>query len=219
MSPEETQPTSSSQKTENETTDPTEPIDLEKVMRDTISGLGKSADDLKNMSKDEAEEKLFAEMSNLGLGGGMGDMMGGLEGNFMQMMEGMMQNLLSKDVLYPTMKEISKAYPDWLNENETKLPSNELTRFKKQQTLINKICESFEAEHDDDTQEVKRKRLNEMMLLVEQMQECGNPPQDLIEKCAGESSVDVEKFFGAGGELGPNPFTPGGMNPDGCIVM
>lgn len=226
MASDDTQTTSSSQTTSTaKETDSTEPINLEKIMKDTISGLEKSADEIKNMSKDEAEEKLFSEMNNLGLGGGMGDMMGGmgdmmggLDGDFMQMMEGMMQNLLSKDVLYPTMKEISKAYPDWLNENEKKLSPDELTRYKKQQTLINKICESFEVERDDDTQEVKRRRLNETMLLVEQMQECGNPPQDLIEKCTGDSSVDVEKFFGVGG-LAPNPFKPGGMNPDGCCVM
>lgn len=188
-------------------------------MKDTISGLEKSADQVKNMTKDEAEEKLFSEMNNLNLGGGMGDMMGGVEGDFIKMMEGMMQNLLSKDVLYPTMKEIAKVYPDWLSDNETKLSPDDLTKYKKQQTLINKICESFEAEREDDAAEVKRRRLNEMMLLVEQMQESGNPPQDLIEKCAGDSSVDVEKFFSAGGELGPNPFKPGDMNPDACCVM
>lgn len=191
-------------------------------MKDTLSGLDQSTDRLKNMSNDDSEQNLLSQMENLGLGPGMGDMMGGmpgLEGGLMQMMEGMMQNLLSKDVLYPTMKEISKEYPDWLRENRTKLLEEEYLKFEKQNELITKICESFEEERPDENPAVKRTRLDKMMRLVEKMQECGNPPEDLIKKCGGGSAVDVEKFFGSGGgEFGPD-FLKGNMNPDQCCVM
>lgn len=40
--------------------------------------------------------------NSMGLGGGEGG-----EGEFMPMMQGMMKSLLSKEVLYPSLKEIS----------------------------------------------------------------------------------------------------------------
>ena len=43
-------------------------------------------------------------MSSMGLGGGPG---GGADAGFMSSMQGMMRSLLSKDVLYPSMKDIS----------------------------------------------------------------------------------------------------------------
>lgn len=40
---------------------------------------------------------------------------------FVPFMQGMMQSLLSKEVLYPSLKELSDKYPAWLSENKGKI--------------------------------------------------------------------------------------------------
>jgi len=65
---------------------------------------------------DMSEEALIRMMSGLAGGGGGGGLdgamggggeEGGEDGEFMPMMQDMMKNLLSRDVLYPSLKEIS----------------------------------------------------------------------------------------------------------------
>lgn len=46
----------------------------------------------------------------------------------MPMMEKMMQSLLSKELLYPAIKELSDKFPDWLAENKQRLSEQEFDR-------------------------------------------------------------------------------------------
>ncbi len=48
--------------------------------------------------------------------------------DLMPMMEHMMQTLLSKDLLYPAVKDLADRYPDWLAENRQKLAEEEFDR-------------------------------------------------------------------------------------------
>lgn len=43
-------------------------------------------------------------------------------------MQGMMQSLLSKEVLYPSLKDILEKFPEWLRENESKITAEEKER-------------------------------------------------------------------------------------------
>lgn len=54
-------------------------------------------------------------------------------------MQGMMQSLLSKDVLYPSLKEIVDRYPSWLEEKKSTLPSESYERYSKQLELMQKV--------------------------------------------------------------------------------
>lgn len=47
---------------------------------------------------------------------------------FLPFMQGMMQSLLSKEVLYPSLKELVDKYPAWLQENKGKVEPSEYTR-------------------------------------------------------------------------------------------
>merc|ERR1711998_611493 len=72
------------------------------------------------------------------------------QGEDMQrMMDAMLQQLLSKEVLYDPMKEIAAKYPSWLEENKERLEPEERARYSKQLTYVNAIVAAFEDPTSD----------------------------------------------------------------------
>lgn len=54
-------------------------------------------------------------------------------------MQGMMQSLLSKEVLYPPLKDLVDKYPAWLDEKRATLPPADLAKYEKQLDLMRKV--------------------------------------------------------------------------------
>jgi len=61
-------------------------------------------------------------------------------GNILPFMQEMMKQLLSKDILYTPVKELSDKYPAWLEEHKTALSSSDLQRYTKQSELMKQVC-------------------------------------------------------------------------------
>ena len=73
-------------------------------------------------------DKLFDEM-RLGpppIGDALGDE------SLLPMMETMMQSLLSKDLLYPAIRDLADKFPGWLAEKGGDLPPEQLAKFRRQ---------------------------------------------------------------------------------------
>ncbi|KAK4483607.1 hypothetical protein RD792_010806 [Penstemon davidsonii] len=87
--------------------------------------------------------------------------------------ETMMQQLLSKDILYEPMKEIGERYPKWLEENKSKLSDEEYARYSKQYDSIKDLNQVYETEPDN---------FNKIVELMQKMQECGQPPNDIVQE-------------------------------------
>ncbi|NXK98321.1 PEX19 factor, partial [Formicarius rufipectus] len=68
-------------------------------LKETLSGLAKNATDLQNSPG--SEEELAKALEGLGMEEGAGD-------GVLPVMRSIMQSLLSKDVLYPSLKEITE---------------------------------------------------------------------------------------------------------------
>jgi peroxin-19 len=93
--------------------------------------ISKLLNDMANADIDEegnmpgGEEAMFRDMMKEfeKMGGGMGDA-------FDQdaVVDGMMQQLLSKEIMYEPMKQVTERFPSWLEENKEKLSEEE---FKK----------------------------------------------------------------------------------------
>ena len=85
------------------------------------------------------------------------------------LMTSIMDELLSKEVLYEPLKELSTKYPKWLQEH-----SNDcnIETYKKQFKLHERIVQLFEK---DDVEE--RSKIEE---LFSKLQELGNPPDELL---------------------------------------
>ncbi|XP_066599289.1 peroxisomal biogenesis factor 19-like [Prorops nasuta] len=101
-------------------------------------------------------------------------------GDIFPFMENMMQSLLSKEILYPSLKELVDKYPEWLQSKEPTLSLEDLNKYKKQLQLMQKICTEFEAEKDDDTEELKRHRFKLILNFLQEMQKYGQPPEELV---------------------------------------
>ncbi|CAD6230554.1 GSCOCG00006817001-RA-CDS [Cotesia congregata] len=130
-------------------------------------------------------------------------------GDIFPFMQGMMQSLLSKEVLYPPLKDLVDKYPDWLDEKKSNLAAADFERYTRQFLLMQKVCKELETEKSDDADEVKKSRFDKVLDLMHEMQTCGQPPDDLIGEQTGLFQLD---------DMG-NPVLPPGVDPSNCCIM
>ena len=149
-------------------------------------------------SSQSSEDKLFQNISSNGLPG--------LDNfdNLLPMMEGMMQSLLSKELLYTPMKDIAEKFPDWLADNRNKVSEEEFIKYNKQFELTKKICFLYEEETTSDSSVKKKKRFDKVMALMQEMQNLGHPPKELV----GETPSPMDPAA-----------VPGGMDPNNCPLQ
>ncbi|KAK6783116.1 hypothetical protein RDI58_020912 [Solanum bulbocastanum] len=94
--------------------------------------------------------------------------------------ETMMQQLLSKEILHEPMKEIEDRYPKWLEDNKVKLSAEEYERYKKQYEFIRDLNKVYETEPSN---------FNKIVELMQKMQECGQPPNDIVHELAPDFDI------------------------------
>ena len=177
---------------------------IKEKLSQTLSQLQQSSQAA--TSQEPIEEDLSKMFSKLG---SMPDEGGGNFDNLLPMMEGMMQSLLSKELLYPAMKDIADKFPDWLADNRNKVTDEEFVKYNKQFALSKKICFLYEEEKDEESSDIKKKRFEKVMELMQEMQSFGHPPKELV----GESNPGIQlDAYG-------NPMFPHGMEPSQCSVQ
>ncbi|XP_012270920.1 peroxisomal biogenesis factor 19 [Orussus abietinus] len=119
-----------------------------------------------------SEADLSAMFGQISLDDGAGDVL--------PFMQGIMQSLLSKDVLHRPLSELVQRYPSWLEEKKDTLPPADLERYKKQLDLLLKICAELEKEKEDDSEAVKKQQFETKFTLMQEMHNCGQPPEDFF---------------------------------------
>ncbi|KAH0944480.1 hypothetical protein HN011_008420 [Eciton burchellii] len=132
-------------------------------------------------------------------------------GNILPFMQEMMKQLLSKDILYTPVKELSDKYPAWLEEHKTTLSSLDLQRYTKQSELMKQVCIELEKEKEDDTEDVKKHRFESVLKLMTDMQNYGQAPEDLVGQQCTLFQFDSEK--------GPAFPLPGVNSQQECCIM
>ncbi|KAM4690887.1 peroxisomal biogenesis factor 19 [Rhinophrynus dorsalis] len=178
--------------------DETSQQEFTSCLKETLSGLAKNADELQNSSL--SEEQLAKAMEGLGLDDGDG------EGNILPLMQNIMQNLLSKDILYPSLKDITEKYPEWLRTHRETLPAEEYRKYQEQHNLMGKICQQFEMEQV----ESETARFEAVMDLMQQLQELGHPPKELAGDSPPGLNFDLD---------GLNMSNPGNASGEQCLIM
>ncbi|KAF9293760.1 Peroxisome chaperone and import receptor [Mortierella antarctica] len=140
----------------------------------TMGKLKESSDEVDAKVAEDSEEALMAEM--------MKQMEGMAEGgDFQNVLEGMMEQLMSKDILYEPMFDLQQKYPQWLKDNKDKISESEYARYEKQYGYVNEIVEFFDKPDFDDKSEAQSKSIIDLM---QGMQDCGQPPADILDELA-----------------------------------
>ncbi|XP_071441932.1 peroxisomal biogenesis factor 19 [Hetaerina americana] len=149
--------------------------DFSAAIAQTLKNLSEGTNNLQSPMTDEDLMKMFGSM---GLGGE--DSSFPSDGDFLPVLQTMMQSLLSKDVLLPALQDMVEKYPGWLDENKSKLQDTEFQRYTQQLELMKKVCEDLNKETESDSDEVKKDRFERILDLMQKMQDCGQPPKELI---------------------------------------
>ncbi|KAG0277261.1 Peroxisome chaperone and import receptor [Linnemannia exigua] len=140
----------------------------------TMDKLKDSSDQVDAQVAEDSEEALMAEM--------MKQMEGMAEGgDFQNVLEGMMEQLMSKDILYEPMLDLQNKYPQWLKDNKDKISVEEYARYEKQYGYVKEIVEFFDRPDFDDKSDTQAKSVIDLM---QGMQDCGQPPADILDELA-----------------------------------
>ncbi|KAG3116922.1 hypothetical protein PI124_g6610 [Phytophthora idaei] len=145
----------------------------------TLQNMAKAAEDMEGVGTAQMEamgEEMMSEMMKK-----FEEM--GEKSDFQDLVDGMMQQLLSKDVMYDPMKQICERYPEWLAEKELLLSKEDYERYGKQYQYFQQIVAVYESEPDNYA------RLSELM---QEMQETGQPPSEIVKDLAPGLQFDNE---------------------------
>lgn len=108
--------------------------------------------------------------------------------------DSVMRHLLSRDVLHGPMCEIRDRYPPWLERNKPPLKSvEEHERYERQYAAICALCAQYERDPGD---------FPALMLLLQRMQACGEPPAEIVEEMSSAVAADVPGLMAGGGGAG-----------------
>lgn len=182
--------------------DSTSQQEFTSCLKETLSGLARNASDLQNSGM--SEEELTKAMEGLGMGDGDGD------GSILPLMQSIMQNLLSRDVLYPSLKDITEKYPEWLQSHRESLSAEQFEKYQAQHNVMGKICEQFEAESPADSEATQKARFETVLDLMQQLQDLGHPPKELAGEMPPGLNFDLDALNLAG---------PPGANGEQCVTM
>ena len=91
--------------------------------------------------------------------------------NVLPVLETMMKSILSKDLLYPPLKELSEKYPEWLADHRQNLSEQDFDNYNKQYEIVKKLVETFDQ---------KDHEFEQIFELMQKMQALGHPPKELV---------------------------------------
>ncbi|CDR38412.1 hypothetical protein NBRC10512_003606 [Rhodotorula toruloides] len=109
------------------------------------------------------------------------------EEGLQDMLDEMMKQLMSRDMLYEPLKELADKYPAYLEQHRSTLSAADIERYEKQRTIVRQIVDKFEEPGADKQppytpeEEAQRSaRLDAVVDLVAKMNECGAPPNEIM---------------------------------------
>ncbi|EGN94538.1 hypothetical protein SERLA73DRAFT_188497 [Serpula lacrymans var. lacrymans S7.3] len=174
--------------------------DYQARIRATMNKLKESESTLNQSQNQASSDPLEALLAQLGQGGleGLGEGEGGEE-QLQGMLETMMGQLMSKDVLYEPLKELSDKFPAYLTKNAATLSASDKSRYEAQVSCIERLLVIFDAPgYKDDNKEKKEEVLHAMS----ELQSHGSPPEDLMGPLPPGFSMGADGLpnMGAGGD-------------------
>ncbi|KAI8922051.1 Pex19 protein [Powellomyces hirtus] len=184
-----------------------------KSFQDTVAQTMKKL----RTSSNQVEQQVADDAKMASLTGGMSEeameqMMKELEGmlgsgDFENVFGGLMEQLMSRELLYEPMKDLASKYPQWLEANQHKLSKEEIEKYTAQHGYVKEIVRIYDASPTPEASEEDQKIVADLM---QKMQECGNPPEEILQELAPGLQIGADGM----------PNLPGG-GPGGqdCNIM
>ncbi|CAN8269714.1 unnamed protein product [Cochlearia groenlandica] len=166
---------------------------LRQQTRETVIGLESISSEQKPASDDHNNDAIVEDFLNQ-----FKDLTGSQD--LESIVETMMQQLLSKDILHEPMKEIGARYPKWLKENEASLSREDNNRYSQQYKLIKELNDVYENEPNSSSK---------IMEIMQKMQVCGQPPNDIVQE------MDPGFDFASLGQMSPEMLE----SSQNCCIM
>ncbi|RXG54253.1 Peroxisomal biogenesis factor 19 [Armadillidium vulgare] len=111
--------------------------DFTSCLADTMQQIAKNKEEAQAVPTAEDLGKIF---ESFGFNDSQNEGGNDLSGLF-PLMQTMLENILSKDVLYPPLKEIVAKYPEWLADNRLSLSEKTMKRYNKQYDIMKQLQE------------------------------------------------------------------------------
>jgi peroxin-19 len=125
--------------------------------------------------------------------------------DYNEVIDGVMRQLLSKDLMYDPTKSICDKFPEWLALHRRSLSENEYNNYGKQYQCFQKILAVYDTEPDN---------FPRLMELMYDIQQFGQPPADIIKDLAPGLKFD-ENGMPILPNMGSGMFPEGGGVPGG----
>lgn len=120
------------------------------------------------------------------------------------LLDGLMQQLLSKDVLYEPMKELGSKYPAYLSDRSDVLSTDQVSRYRSQLDCIRRLVSAYERSEGGS--------FSEVLSILQEIQSHGPPPPELLDGLSSGLPWDGMEGGRTGLPVGEEPSAP-------CSVM
>ncbi|KAJ2081483.1 Peroxisome chaperone and import receptor [Coemansia sp. RSA 988] len=93
--------------------------------------------------------------------------------------------LMSKDLLQQPLQQLNDAYPAYLEKNKATLPEKDFQRYQQQHAHVKEILALFAKTEGDSLGNEPQ-----IIELMQKMQDCGQPPNELLKLLAPDMELD-----------------------------
>ncbi|KAL0581257.1 Peroxisome chaperone and import receptor [Marasmius crinis-equi] len=149
--------------------------DFQSRIKQTMDKLKESDSNMKTQAGSSGApdtlEGLLQSLQDLGLDNDEEDP------EFNGFLENVMGQLMSKEVLYPPLKELSENFPPYLERPPEPISPSDKERFEAQLAAVKKILAVFEQPGYDDKDPEASKKIVDLM---EELQSHGSPPEAVM---------------------------------------
>jgi len=152
------------------------------TISEAVNNLKTSSDKVEaevSEANNDVMEKLLQQMEGL------------VDEDFCDILSGVIDQLMSKELLYDSMKDLSDRYPSWIEENKDKLTKKEIDNYKNQYKCCKEIVDIFEKY---DTNEISKEDNKKVSELMQKMQGYGNPPSEILKELAPDMIVGPDNM-------------------------
>jgi hypothetical protein len=109
----------------------------QQIEKDFQQQIQQTMDQLKTSAEKDPMDSMFAQLDELVDSGDFDNVFGEL-----------MNDLVTKDLLYEPLKELQEKYPAWIEKNSSSLKPDQLEQYQNQLSVIGEIINEFDDNPD-----------------------------------------------------------------------